>query len=148
MKLHLSLLALVSVLFCCTPSARAGFWVKKQASVATIAGGRSVASPSTVSPVELLKRSVVSRPINGQDRAKDNSGWEGVVSLVSGLASILISSFVPPLLFLALPAIIFGILGLCGNKKNKGMAIAGLILGAVVILALALVVVAFSSGGL
>jgi Na+/proline symporter len=141
MRFGLSVLALAFLLFCCPPSAQAGFWVKKQEPVSTVAAGTStLTSPSVVNPAELLKR-IVARPIERpEDHHRDNSGWQGIVSLGCGVVGIVgLLIFFPADLaiifsMLAYPAIIFGIIGTRHHRKHRGMAIAGIILGAVVTL--------------
>lgn len=53
-------------------------------------------------------------------------GWAGIASLSCGIAGLFF-------VLLTIPAIIFGGIGLARNRRFKGMAIAGLILGVLTI---------------
>ena len=62
-----------------------------------------------------------------KDTKGEKSGWEGIVSLVCGIAGLITLP-----IFFSSAAIVFGILGMNSRKhSNTGLAIAGLILGGI-----------------
>lgn len=78
--------------------------------------------------------------------SRPKSGWPGIVSLVCAAAALLclVSVAVAPFFFVfAVAAIIFGAVGVSPRRHtNTGLALAGLILGALEILAVVLIVAA------
>ena len=77
------------------------------------------------------------------DKGKGKTGWPGIVSLVCGVVGLVSAiAWVP----LGIAAIVFGIIGL-NQKKHvyTGMALAGLILGAIEILLFILLVAIFAA---
>jgi hypothetical protein len=148
--LHLFLLAFSFVL-AAPATVHAGFWSKKNTAV--------VASQSTISPSPVLLTqdqpaqkhfSAFSKikALMHPSGKKEGSGWEGILAIVCGGMSFLalFASYLLPgvgLVLLCIPAIIFGILGI--NKKNNGLAIAGLVLGGVTLLILLLAFVALAN---
>lgn len=67
-----------------------------------------------------------------QENKTDGIGL-GVVSLVTGILSIIFIQFIVLSIVFAIVAIIFGIMGV--RKPNKGMAKAGLVLGSISLIA-------------
>ena len=59
---------------------------------------------------------------------KNKPGWPGIVALVTGILGLFSIWLLIPF---SLAAMIFGIVGLNRRYKNQGLALAGLILGAV-----------------
>jgi len=72
-----------------------------------------------------------------------SSGWEGITALICGILGLCLLFTGPLGLVLSILAIIFGALGLGRGKPHHGMALAGLILGAVALLLLLLAVIVF-----
>ncbi len=74
---------------------------------------------------------------------KHKSGWQGIASLVCGVAGLFTAY---GWLILGICAIVFGAIGLNKSKHtNTGMALAGLILGSVEILLFLLLVAIFAA---
>lgn len=136
MKLYTLSILLIFSFFCCTPSAKAGFWVKAQTTVVVSSSNKVAASPRNSLELTKHPNAVLAKNLPGHP---DNSGWEGIVSLVCGILGLF--TFYP-----AIPAIVFGILGLGHNKAHHGMALAGLIIGAVTVVLYALLIIALSGG--
>jgi hypothetical protein len=72
-----------------------------------------------------------------------SSGWEGIVALVCGILGVFTG-------YLAIPAIIFGAIGMGKGHRNSGLALAGFILGivTVVIYAVVILLLAAAFGGI
>lgn len=129
MKTALKCLLLLTVLFCGTPDARAGFWVKKHATteVAAITGKSVVVTGNTAAGsaahkgiIGRIHRAVMPFSLpNGYSRP---NGWFGPVALACGVLGLLI----PGMNF---AAILFGVLGMGRRSTMKGMAVAGFALG-------------------
>jgi hypothetical protein len=90
----------------------------------------------------MVKRLLAFRKYGPGPHSKDN-GWQGIASFACGVA-ILLSFALPYLLFLSVPAIIFGAMGVGKKHTNRGLALAGLILGALTVLFVALLIVALA----
>ncbi len=78
------------------------------------------------SPLPLLPSSQFATP---GKRSGRESGWRGTVSLLLGLASLVVFPSVGLSFFPAALAIAFGIPGLRSFRRNKLFAIAGILLG-------------------
>lgn len=142
------------ILFCIvlfvagTNSAFAGFVVKKHAIIsdstsvaATFGNEVTVGTNEHISVFKTLKHLAKHPKEMLPARPKSSSGWEGIVAFVCGILGILTG-------FMAIPAIIFGAIGMGKGRPNRGLAIAGFVMGVVVvalfILALLLVIALFS----
>jgi hypothetical protein len=139
-------------IFCCfailistTNSSYAGFVVKK--SMLTVDSSATIASSATSSfrpnaDQSLLYRTIsrYSSPEIANKLSPRTSGWEGIVAFVCGVIG-----FVgwPVTILMSILAIIFGAIGMGRRKRNRGLAIAGLVLGiiGVVVGILALVLI-------
>lgn len=125
MRYKLSVLALILACFVFLPASHAGFWVKSQTAVASSTSNtQKVAPPGIFREFRRYPNSALGKHLPGHR----DSGWEGIVALLCGIASIIPFFFGVPAIF----AVIFGILGLRHNKPHRGMALAGLIIGGVV----------------
>lgn len=72
--------------------------------------------------------------------AAAGSGWQSIVSFVAGVGG-LVAAAIP----FGIVAIVFGVLGVTGPKKLRGLGIAGIILGTID-LVVGLLVVAMMAG--
>lgn len=123
----LSLVILILSCMCFTP-AQAGFIMKRHTPVADSATNTAI--KETIQQIESKglvntlreyrqdHKSLLNRPGN-------DSGWEGIVALVCGILGFFFG-------FPAILAIIFGAIGMGRNKRHRGMAVAGFVLGIVV----------------
>ncbi|GAA4468856.1 hypothetical protein GCM10023093_27290 [Nemorincola caseinilytica] len=148
MKIKLCLLLCLALVLGAIDNSYAGFLIKKHTFAADSAAVNT--ADATLSQKELrrahrmndiatLKHLVLAKKESSKmlpAASRDNSGWEGIVSLVCGILSL----FTLYTAWLCVPAIIFGILGLRAGKKHRGLAIAGLILGAVAFVIYVLVI--------
>ena len=139
------------ILFCAAPANTfAGFRVKKAA--VTSETGATVTNMPAPSPalskkeqrreaVKALKNIVLHEndgPHRHNHRRGSNSGWEGIVALVCGILGLVTG-------WLAIPAIIFGAIGMGRGHVHRGMALAGFIMGVVVVAIAILLIVLFTS---
>ena len=120
-----TLLCLFSIifLFSMMPTAQAGFLIKKQVLTAITTGHHT-----EVKNVKAV--SIFSRLVNHNSRPYypfAYGGWVGIVALLCGIGGLFYGGF-------AVAAILFGFWGMGRRHKNKGMAIAGLVLGLFAIL--------------
>jgi hypothetical protein len=140
---QLSLIALLAALLLATPQSFAGFVTKKTAKKELVSakvfasgvGQRLIAANEFVS----MLHSYVNHDGENKTHPKDTSGWEGIVALCCGVLA-------PFTLISAIPAIIFGALGMGRGKQHQGMAIAGLVLGIVVIFLFSFLVIGIAGG--
>lgn len=125
----------------CFNPAHAGFIMKRHAPVAdsatnmvvkeTIQQIESKGLVNTFSEFKQEHKSLLQRPGN-------DSGWEGIVALVCGILGFFFG-------FPAILAIIFGAIGMGRNKRHRGMAVAGFVLGLVVTVIFLLALILFLS---
>ncbi|MBX2907810.1 MAG: DUF4190 domain-containing protein [Taibaiella sp.] len=140
---QLSLIALLIAFLFATPHSYAGFAIKKTTKKEFVSGNvfasgvgqRLIAADEFVS----MLHSYVNHDEDNNPHPKDTSGWEGIVALCCGVLA-------PFTLISAIPAIIFGALGIGRGKKHQGMAIAGLVLGVVVVFLFAFLIVGLTGG--
>lgn len=71
--------------------------------------------------------------------------WASVTSLVLGLVSLVLCCCCPYLYLLAIASIVFGIISLVQKMRGKGMAIAGIIVSAVVLIIALILNIIFGS---
>lgn len=142
----------VLYIFCCfailistSNISHAGFVVKK--SLLTVDSTATTLSTTTNgfhtnTDQSLLYRTIsrYTTPKLAQNLSPRTSGWEGIVAFVCGVIG-----FVgwPVTILMSILAIIFGAIGMGRRKRNRGLAIAGLVLGiiGVVVGILALVLI-------
>lgn len=81
------------------------------------------------------------------EKTADSKGTMGIVGLALGAVGLILTFLlsVPYGILLAIPGLIFSIIGLKGSRR--GFAIAGLVLNALAILLVILIVVAFATLG-
>ena len=83
-----------------------------------------------------------SNTVHGADPAKPPQNGKGIAALVLGILGLILSLCFSPFLILSVLAVIFGALGIrdanAGIATNKGLSIAGLVMG---VLAIVVVVV-------
>lgn len=142
---HRILSALIVILsFTCFTPVHAGFIMKRNAPAADSSTAAAVKETmhlieskglvNTLRDYRSEHKSLLTRP-------GSSSGWEGIVALVCGVLGLFLG-------FPAILAIIFGAMGMGRNKKHRGMAVAGFVLGIIVtvllLLAIALAVALFS----
>lgn len=140
---QLSVILLALTLLFATPATFAGIATKKATSAesATRHANISGAGHQLISAEKLISILHLPAGHDGKhhDRPRDTSGWEGIVALCCGVLSIFTFGIT------AIPAIIFGALGLGKGKKNQGLAIAGLVLGILMFFIVALVIIAIAA---
>jgi hypothetical protein len=126
------LLIVISVITTAT-SVQAGFLIKKNHTIAEkinpISGGEAINNFSDFN--DRINRNLPNFLDRNNNRSKSKpsySGWEGI-------AAICCAFFVPPL------GIIFGAMGMGQGHKNRGLAIAGFVIGCVYTLVMALIIV-------
>lgn len=109
----------------------AGHIIHKQTTVSNTAAAVTALSKDQENyrPAELITtiKNLTRADALRNNYGSDGSGWAGIAALCCGIAGLL-------LVYPAIPAIIFGAIGLGRNRRFKGMAIAGLILGVLTIL--------------
>ena len=101
---------------------------------------------------------VVKNHFNSRPKAdyssKPGNGWPGIVSLFCGVAmviSFVVAALMGPVLFVSIfflstiAAFVLGIIGLGRRYSNHGLAIAGLVLGSLGIILIALVIALISA---
>lgn len=76
-------------------------------------------------------------------KQKNTKIWASVTSLVLGLVSLVLCCCCPYLYLLAVASIVFGIISLVQRMSGKGMAIAGIIVSAVVLIIVLLLNIIF-----
>jgi len=86
--------------------------------------------PETRSKLRMLFNPTGPRPV---------SGWPGITSFVCGVLGLAL-----PVIF-CLPAIVFGIIGLGRRYSDHGLAIAGLVLGLLELLAVIILLIIIAS---
>jgi hypothetical protein len=69
-------------------------------------------------------RHTVTMPLRDGKPVASTNGWPSIVAALTGFAGLFVAG-IP----LGITAIVFGILGVTGPKKLKGLGIAGIILG-------------------
>ncbi len=94
----------------------------------------------TTKKLPFLQRLLHFLPIETHNAA-NKPGWPGIVSLVCGILGI----YFPLAIILGPCALVFGIVGLNNKYKNKGMALAGVILGGIEILFWILLIALFAT---
>lgn len=122
----LYLLSLLLVLSS-TPQAQAGFWVKKHTTIAAPASSATAGMPTSMmqqvkAVIEMQKSQSAMPSFNGYRLM----GWLAILSVICGFAGF----FAP---FFSIPAVLFGLFGLSRYNRKKGLAVAGLVLGLIVI---------------
>lgn len=138
---QLSVILLALTLLFATPATFAGMATRKATATESVTGHANISGSGMqlISAEKLVSILHLSAPDGKHhDRPRDTSGWEGIVALCCGILGLFTG-------IMAIPAIIFGALGLARGKKNQGMAIAGLVLGILVLLIVALFIVAIAS---
>ncbi len=136
MKNHFFSAALTLLLLFMSGAANAGFAVRTTASTAdssaTQAATQGHDGIRSHQRKEIFQRLTTFIDHDGKETEHhhhgDTSGWEGIVALCCGICGF--ASFG----ILAVPAIIFGAIGMSHHKANRGLAIAGLVMGIVAIL--------------
>jgi len=146
MKLRSFIALVIATLLLSTADTYAGFIMRRSAPTADSiavstekAAGYSRAERRAA--YSALKKMVQHEDNKGENRHRDTSGWEGIVALCCGILAVFTFGLT------AIPAIIFGALGIGRHKKNQGLAIAGLVLGIVMVFVIALFILAFSLWG-
>jgi hypothetical protein len=121
-------------------AAHAAFTVKKSNGLPAVVAGTTSTPLGVVSDKNDHQHfpNTIARLFEG-DRKKpgkkhDDSGWEGIVAICCAF------TFFPL-------AVIFGALGMKRGKKNRGLAIAGFVIGVVYTVIYALLIVSLTNGG-
>lgn len=137
---HRILTTLIVILsFSCFTPVHAGFIMKRNAPVAD-----SSTTAAVHETMQLIKSNGLVNTLRDYrseyksmlQRPGSSSGWEGIVALVCGVLGLFLG-------FPAILAIIFGAMGMGRNKKHRGMAVAGFVLG-IIVTALLLLAIAFA----
>lgn len=155
MKFRHSLLLVIALLICATTNTHAGFLVKKQqqaTQTTTVSAHEFSAPPALNLATEghgskfAMAKDYVRTLVDGKKDGKSShrsTGWEGIAALICGGLSLIL--LFTPVGFVSIPlsiaAIVFGALGLSHNKPHRGMAIAGLIMGALTLLLIILLII-------
>ncbi len=120
-------------MFCLSPVANAGFVVKKQS--LRVSGANLHAPGKLVADDHHPVKSKFGRLLTGGEehhhhhgRKPSESGWEGITAFVCAMAGI------GPL------GIIFGAMGMGRGHKNRGLAIAGFVIGLSQVLLFAIII--------
>ena len=122
----LYLLSLLLVLSS-SPQAHAGFWIKKHTTVAAPATSTSTGAPTSVmQQVKALAEMRKSQSVMPSFNSYRLMGWLAILSVICGFAGF----FAP---FFSILAVVFGLFGLSRYNRKKGLAVAGLVLGLIVI---------------
>lgn len=138
---HRSLIILLVALILGSTHSYAGLAIRKpstqiDSTVSNAGTGYYYSREQRLDAVQKLANAV---PLLHNERPRDTSGWEGIVALCCGILAIVTFGIT------AIPAIIFGALGLGRGKKNQGLAIAGLVLGILTIVLIVLFALIISS---
>lgn len=145
MRLRLCLLLCLGLMLGSLNNSYAGFLIKKHTYTADSVASTNT-NATTLSRKELkkeqrlhdlntLKHLVMTKTEGSKGKSHgSSSGWEGIVSFVCGILSLISVATS----WLCIPAIIFGILGL--HKRHHGLALAGLIIGAIAFIVYILVI--------
>ncbi len=130
MKFRLFILLLTVSLFASVNNANAAFIVKKSQRTEAAKGPnaeRASTKSERANNLRVLSNLALHQGDHEKDTKKsDTSGWEGIVALVCGILGVFTG-------ILAIPAIIFGAIGMKRGKQHRGLARAGFILGVVVV---------------
>lgn len=165
MKFKHSLLIIIALLICATSNTYAGFLVKKQKQTTTQNSVTNINEFSAPPVLNLateghtskfaIAKDYVRTMIDGKKDSKGghtNTGWEGIAAIICGGLSLIL--LFTPMALVSLPlgiaAVVFGALGSSRRKPHHGLAIAGLIMGALTlfIFILAILIVAAFVGAL
>jgi hypothetical protein len=125
------LLFVFSITLLCfvTPVARAGFVVKNSMtkSAATISAASAPSNTSITQNDQQQKFSTIREIANHPIERWTRRGWVGILSVILGVAG-----FIYP--FFGFGALLLGFIGMNGKRsKNTGVAIAGFVLGLIVV---------------
>jgi hypothetical protein len=149
---HILMRQIQLILFCIvlfvagTNSAFAGFVVKKHAisfdstTAPAFSSQTSVGNNEHISVFKTLKHLAKHPKEMRPARPKSSSGWEGIVAFVCGILGLLTG-------FMAIPAIIFGAIGMGKGRPHRGLAIAGFVMGVVVVALFMLLIIAILALG-
>jgi hypothetical protein len=145
-KTNIFAILLLTILMSFGTASYAGFIVKKQM---TMSDSTTTVSTTTVSTKQseraanynTLKDYAVQHMGGRGGEPGRGSGWEGIVSLCTGILAFFPGVFGLSTLLFAISAIVFGALGMNRKKRHHGMAIAGLVLGILYFLIVALAVI-------
>ncbi len=145
MKLKLSLLIAVLCVLSFSYSADAAFVVKRarteesaKATTTTHHKERVSNRKELMNNLTTLKNLAMHEGDHDRRPRKDTSGWEGIVALCCGILGLFTG-------WLAIPAIIFGAIGMSHGKAHRGMAIAGLVMGIVTIVVVLFLILVLAS---
>ncbi len=140
MKFRIYILLCIIMLLLIGNDTYAGFAVRKQTTVADssaiVVPGINVALNNEETTIYNSLKTLKLPHGDGDHHHHRGGGWAGIVALCCGILCFPVAS-----IWLAILAIVFGAIGMGRWKTNRGMAIAGLILGilGLVIIGLALV---------
>ncbi len=137
---------LIILLICSGTDRSFGAFPIKETTTTAVAGEHTVKRSFRTTKVAKLYAQLkhVAHPTPIIDRNGQKSGWPGITSLISALVAIAaLYTFPAFFLLFAIAAIVFGAIGLSRKRySNNGLALAGLILGALEILALVALIAA------
>ncbi len=132
--MNIKLISIVTVflLFVSLSGTNAGIVFKHHANDSTISASNFTGLNITHKERKTILKKVIRDSMS--NARPSSSGWEGIVALCCGILGLVTG-------YLAIPAIIFGAIGMGRHKRHRGMAIAGFVLGVLEILILILALI-------